>query len=110
MKKLILLFIAALLTLNPACSGGTLECNDTLEHQQEVNTGSFIYTFKEPLSVNNYLKIIIPKDGKNIKKEIKEEQTKSVMVNGEKMWQTIPILITQKTEISIYRVKCEYVY
>ena len=110
MKKYLILLIAAVMCMNPMCSGAQLECEDELVYDEYVDAGSFTYTYENKLSRYDYLRIEIITNGVKTKKIIKAEQSKLVLIDDKEMWETSPVLITDRSEIIIYRVSCEYVY
>ena len=110
MKKLAFLLLAAFSTMSPMCSGATLECEDEEVYNEYVEPGSFTYKYENELSRLDYIRIeIITGDVKTIK-TIEPEQSKLILVDGQEMWETTPVFISERSQVIIYRVECEYIY
>lgn len=110
MKNLVFLLLAAITCMNPMCSGATLECNDEVVYNEYVEAGSFIYRYENELYGNDYLKIEIITNGAKNKKIVNPKQSKMVIVDGKEMWETPPVFISERSQVIVYRVSCEYVY
>lgn len=110
MKNLIILLLAVIICLNPMCSGATLECEDEIIYNENVEAGSFVYRFEKDLGTRRYLRIEIITNGVKTKKIIEEDQVKMVVVNGKEMWETAPVFISSNSQVIVYFVECEYVY
>lgn len=110
MKKMVFLLLAAVTSMSPMCSGATLECKDEVIYNQYVDAGSFTYRYETELSGKDYIKIEIITDGVKRKKIIKPGESKKITVNGQEMWETTPVFITDRAQITVSWVSCDYVY
>jgi len=110
MKKLIILLFAAIICMNPMCSGATLQCEDEAIYDEYVDAGSFIYRYENNLFGKDYLKIEIRTNGVLTKKIIRSEQLKKVIVDGKEMWETSPVFISDNSHVIVFFVSCDYVY
>lgn len=110
MKKIIILLLAAILSMNFMCSGASLDCTTREVYNDYVAAGSFTYRYETELYDDDYFKIKIITDGKKTEKIIEPEQTKRIIVDGKEMWETSPVFITDSSNVIVYRVDCEYVY
>ena len=110
MRKIALLLLAAVVCMNPMCSGAALECDDEVVYNEDVNAGSFTYQYETELSGNDYIRIEVITNGVETKKIIKPAESKRIVVNGKEMWETPPVFISDGSQVIVYWVSCEYVY